>query len=151
MKNKIVIYLKKNSINLNFILLCVLLISSLLPKTYLPYILAAILGVFSFIYFRKNPVERQFIYFFIAIFIISIISWLYNFFVYKDIDLLGLVIWWLIDLFPFFIIILTHNNDLTYSYPFLIISKNIVNIIEFGFIIVLWEKYYLRYKIKLGF
>jgi len=64
------------------------------------------MGIFSFIYLKRNSYENTYYYFLIAIFALSVISWLYNFFVYKNIDIIGLAIWWLTNLFPFFVIIL---------------------------------------------
>ena len=137
MSDKIKSYFKDNGINLRLILIYLLLISSFLPKTYLPYIVITILAVFSFIYFRKTLSGKVFVYFLIALFAISVISWLYNFFVYHDIDFLGLIIWWLTNLFPFLIIILiaTLDEDI-----------DIRKVINFYFLILLFEFFIIIFQ-----
>jgi len=137
LSDKIKSYFKDNGINLRLILIYLLLISSFLPKTYLPYIVITILAVFSFIYFRKTLSGKVFVYFLIALFAISVISWLYNFFVYHDIDFLGLIIWWLTNLFPFLIIILiaTLDEDI-----------DIRKVINFYFLILLFEFFIIIFQ-----
>jgi len=136
LKDRLSKYLKKNSINLNFILLCLLLAFSFLPKTYLPYIFVVIMGIFSFIYFKRNPYEKIYYYFLLAIFVLSLISWFYNFFVYRDIDIIGLVIWWLTNLFPFFVIILVIRLDRDINTEKLIDFYRFILLSQFLFIVL---------------
>jgi hypothetical protein len=109
-------YFKKSSLNVEYIVITILLISAFLPKTFLPYITVTVTGIIYLIIFRKNFKDRPYLYFMIILIFISLASWFYNFFVIKDIYLFGLFLWWLTYLLPFLVIILvstlSHKVDI---------------------------------------
>ncbi|MBN2073493.1 MAG: hypothetical protein JW770_06085 [Actinobacteria bacterium] len=66
----------------------------------------------------------------------SAVSWLYNFFVYHDADILGLAIWWLTNLFPFFVILLIIRLDDNVDKDKLVDFYRYILLIEFLIIII---------------
>lgn len=134
---KIKEYLKKSTLNVEYFIITILLISAFLPRTYLPYITVIITGIIYLIISRKNFYGKQYLYFAIGLIALSIISWLYNFFVYKDIDFLGLMLWWLTYLFPFLVLILV--SSLSFKVDIRKVVKIYIYILLFEFFIIFFQ------------
>jgi len=134
---KIKEYLKKSTLNVEYFIITILLISAFLPRTYLPYITVIITGIIYLIISRKNFYGKQYLYFAIGLIALSIISWLYNFFVYKDIDFLGLMLWWLTYLFPFLVLILVSSLSLRVNIRKVV--KIYIYILLFEFFIIFFQ------------
>ena len=134
---KIKEYFKKSSLNIEYFVITILLISAFLPRIYLPYITITITGIIYLIVSRKNFNGKQYLYFAIGLLLLSTISWLYNFLIYKDINFLGLVLWWGTYLYPFLILILV--SSLSFNIHIKKVFKIYTRILLFEFIFIFFQ------------
>jgi len=129
--------LKKTFINLEYIIITILLISTFLPRTYLPYIIVTIAGAIYLIISRKHFYGKQYLYFAIGLLALSIISWLYNFFIYKDVSIFGLFFWWITYLFPFLVLVLV--SSLSFKVNIKKVLRIYIYILLFEFFIIFFQ------------
>jgi len=128
---------KKTFINLEYITIIILLVSAFLPRTYLPYIIVTVTGVTYLIISRKHFYGKQYLYFAVGLLGLSIISWLYNFFIYKEVSVFGLFFWWITYLFPFLVLILV--SSLSFKVNIKKVLRIYICILLFEFFIIFFQ------------